>query len=305
MQCIAFLSAVLTALSVGVSGLALPVNEGYAEPCEYTAIKQNQSSILGYQLAGIADSPRDNDQTCNELKNSATARTFADSGLDLPNIQKPVCSASSSNTDAVAALPYIVNANTKVFTSQITSAIPASNQEGFAYLCDNIRFKQLSAFYLDDNTIVGAACDRGGPEAAISPQPFVSLAPPPADQVLKNYNVAASRQFAWNWCAKAKDTNELQSYCSMAGQAEFKQKLNSLQLDPETVRGIACSQQQVPNAQTLATKVKNAQSDQFATVVRNMSNAPNWRSKICGYLSCAEMDKVGLDGDRVWNKVCQ
>jgi hypothetical protein len=275
-----------------------------AIPCEYTAVKQNQSTILGYQLAGVAKSPSVNDQTCNELKNAANTKTWVDAGLIASDIFKPVCSASSASTDAAAALPYIIQASTKVFTSLIVSAFPASNKGAFTYLCDNIRFKQLSSFFLDDKAIIGAACDRGGSEAEISPQPFSALAPKLADSVLQNYNVAASKIFAWNWCAGAKDTNELESYCTMTGMADFKQKLSDLQLVPQAVESVVCGLQNVPDADTLAAQVKQQTSDWFATVVKNMSNAVGWKSKVCGYLSCAEMDKVGLDGDRVWSKVC-
>jgi hypothetical protein len=202
------------------------------------------------------------------------------------------------------ALPYIANASSSVFTTLITSAFPASNKDAFTYLCDNIRFKLLSAFFLDENTIVGATCERGGPDAQLNPQPFTPLAPEPADGVLNEYNVAASRIFAWNWCAGAKDMDELRSYCSIASQDDFRQRLNSLQLVPPAVQQVVCGQDQVPSGQTLAARVKDATSDAFATVVKNMSNAPLWTSNICGWLSCAAMDKVGLYGQRVWNNIC-
>lgn len=53
------------------------------QTCEYQELKQNQSAVFGWQLAGTALDTAQNDDSCNTLPSSPIANV----GLDIQSIK--------------------------------------------------------------------------------------------------------------------------------------------------------------------------------------------------------------------------
>lgn len=183
----------------------------------------------------------------------------------------------------------------------LTNALAENNEPGYHYLCDNIRFVQLRSFMLDDATIVNATCTRGGPDAFISPEPFTSSAEPNMTAVAA-YKELSSKLFAAVYAATASNKEKLTNYCNRA--EDYKENLEALQLDPATVEWEICSLRAVPKVAETRAAIKELTSQQFLTVVQNMSNVDGWNEWLCKQLDQNAMNGLGLDGAKIKAQVC-
>lgn len=184
----------------------------------------------------------------------------------------------------------------------LINAFPPASQSSYLYLCDNIRFAQLRAFMLNDASIINATCNLGGPNAQISPEPFTTLAKPNLTAVAA-YKDITSKLFATNYAATANSAADLISFCDRANS--YKANLEALQLDPATVATQICSFEAVPQVAETQISIMQLTSQQFVTVVENMSDVSGWNSWLCQELDEDAMDDLGLDGAWVKAQVCR
>ncbi|EME81026.1 uncharacterized protein MYCFIDRAFT_76962 [Pseudocercospora fijiensis CIRAD86] len=292
-----YLTPILAALAVGIAAVPVPAQTAPSQPCPSTALKQSQSVVFGWQLAGSAANAQDLDQTCSHLQSSANqATTWSQLGLLTTTIQTPVCNALEPNAET--ALVKLSAANTKVFTTLLTSSFDQSNKSTFSYLCDNIRYVQLNGFLLDSATIVNATCQLGAD--SLHPQPFTTIGGATANQTaVEAYNDAQSKLFAYTYAASATSTDQLQTFCANSAQPVRQGRFDQLQLDASCVKSTICSVKSPLSVDDAKAQFTKWTSMGFLAVIQNLTNQPGYLKWLCHNLDVGGMDGVGLDGKLV------
>ena len=109
---------------------------------------------------------------CADISNVGHGK-WAAQGLDGYFIQQPLCKASHGSPDAAAALPYMLQYSTSIFTTQLLSSFAGNNTGAYSYLCNNPRYIALDSFNLDDARLINATCVTAGEE--LPPRPATSV----------------------------------------------------------------------------------------------------------------------------------
>lgn len=266
---------------------------------QYQQLKANQSTVLGWQLAGSARDQDELDSTCAQLNNGAYAK-WGQENLMVNKIKQPVCSSRDSTPNATLALPSLVAANTKTFTTLLLNAFPSTNRAAWSYLCDNLRFVQLDGFLLSSTTIISSVCSAGseGP----NPQPFSAVAGV-NETAVKEFQDANARLFAYITASAASSQADLEQACARA--PERKDAWKTLLLNATAVEETLCSIKSPLSVSEAKAKITEWTSKLFAVVVENISNAAGYRQFLCETLNCEGMTNVGMDGELVRQRVCE
>ncbi|KAI5363929.1 hypothetical protein Slin15195_G095840 [Septoria linicola] len=290
----------LAALTAFVAAIPLPASTSPAAPCPSTLVKENQSTAFGWQLVGTSSDASTLDQTCNQLQTDQLSK-WGNFGLALSKVQTPVCNALTSK--ASDALPKVVAANTKIITNLLTSSFKKDDVQTYGYLCDNLRYEQVSGFLLDDATIINATCNLGAER--LNPRPFTAVDGAKANRTaVAAYNDAQSNLYAYLYAAQAGSPEELNTLCeasqSKARQADYE----ALQLDPDCVSQTICSIKEPISVAEGKEQLKKWTSVSYANVLVHSSNAPGYVQVLCEKLDTASLEAAGLDAEVVKNAAC-
>ncbi|KAF7190800.1 hypothetical protein HII31_07959 [Pseudocercospora fuligena] len=297
-----YFTTILAALAVGTSAVPVPAQTTPSQPCPSTALKQTQSTVFGWQLAGSAANANDLDQTCSQLQSSKNQQTtWSQLGLLTTSIETPVCNALEPNAET--ALVKLSAANTKVFTTLLTSSFDQTNKTTFSYLCDNIRYVQLDGFLLDSGTITNATCQLGG--ASLNPQPFTTIGGAQVNKTaVSEYNDAQSKLFAYTYAASATSSDQLETFCANAAQPVRQGRFDALQLDGSCVKDTICSVKSPLSVDDAKAEFTKWTSTGFLAVIQSLTNQPGYSQWLCHNLDVEGMNGVGLDGKLVKSTVC-
>jgi hypothetical protein len=190
-----------------------------------------------------------------------------------------------------------------MMTTLLTNAFPEGDGKTFAYLCDNLQYKRVAGFLLDDNTVIDAACKLAG--RVPRPTPFTIPAEAEKDvAAVAAYEDAQSHLYASLKAAQAGSAEELATMCKDAGAEKQKADLEALQLNAECVRGSICAVREPLSAEEGKEQLKKWASTSFATALVHSSGAAGYSKKLCEKLDVKRMDAVGLDGKLVKNTAC-
>ncbi|KAK4498477.1 hypothetical protein PRZ48_011135 [Zasmidium cellare] len=288
MQYSTILLTALTALSTGVSGLAIPSLFSRDNCPEYQQAKANQSTIFGLQLAGSAKDQDDLDQTCTQLNEGKYAK-WKQEGLFINDIKKPVCQGTPNTT---TLLPTLAASTTKLFTHLLLTSFPSSQSK--SYLCKNLRYTLLDSLLLNSDTVIATLCNTTATPQA--PQPFTPLAEDNSTAV-GDVHSASAEVFAYTLASGYSTPDALRAACEDAPSK--KDAWNKLLLNGTAVEETLCSIKSPLSVDAAKGKIKEAMSKWYGTVLGGVSNAEGWQEEVCGGLSCESMESVGLDGEVV------
>ncbi|KXT04076.1 hypothetical protein AC578_4959 [Pseudocercospora eumusae] len=298
-----YFTAILAALAVGTSAVPTPAKTSPSQPCPSTVLKQTQSTVFGWQLAGSAANAQDLDQTCSQVQSSKNqATTWSQLGLLTTSIETPVCNALEPNPET--ALVKLSAANTKVFTNLLTNSFDQTNKSTFSYLCDHIRYVQLDGYLLDSATITNATCQLGG--ASLNPQPFTTIGGATVNKTaVEAYNDAQSKLFAYTYAASATSSDQLETYCANAAQPVRQGRFDALQLDASCVEDTICRVKSPLSLDDAKSQFTKWTSMGFLAVIQYLTNQPGYQQWLCHHLDVERMNGVGLDGEMVKAEVCK
>lgn len=190
-------------------------------------------------------------------------------------------------------------ANTKVFTTLLTSSFDKTNKSTFSYLCENIRYVQLDGFLLDSGIITNKTCQLGG--ASLNPQPFTTIGGASVNKTaVEAYNDAQSKLFAYTYAASATSSDQLETFCANVRQGRF----DKLQLDGSCVKDTICSVKSPLSVADAKSQFTKWTSTGFLAVIQSLTNQPGYQQWLCHNLDVESMNGVGLDGKLVKSTVC-
>ncbi|GAB1735278.1 hypothetical protein NU219Hw_g2919t1 [Hortaea werneckii] len=262
-------------------------------------IMTNFSSSFGWALAGSATSTKQLETMCDNITETGHGM-WATQGLIPERIVNPVCNQSHSGPNATLALPWIVYYNTRVFTTQITSAFaPPNKSADMEYLCDNLRYRLLDGFGIEGATAINATCNAAAQER--NPRPEAALAMIDKDATDAHQD-ALSRLYGFLFASSACTDSELDDYCAQAlHQVESWDKM---MLNGTLVEEIICEVETPMSLEIAKAHLRQWMSKAFSTIVGNASNVDGWRAWLCEHLDEDSMEAVGLDGEAVASQIC-
>lgn len=314
MQYIDFLSFALMATIVGVTAVPLPESAQASERCPSTSVKAEQSTILGWQLAGALTNL---DQTCSQLQNGELQK-WAEIGLDTTKVQTAVCqgdassppislsapSRPSGSNSTAEPLPNIVTANSVIMKTYLTSSFENSDATTFGYLCDSLSSDQVSGFFLDDVSIINATCTLGGGQ--IRPKAFTPLDGAVVNRTaVQEFEEAQSKIFANLYAASASSDSDLESLCTASSSEPAQTAYATLQLHAACVSGTVCSIKEPISVEQAEQALKSWTTKSFLAFILNISGTSGYKRFLCDELSVDKMDALGLDGQAAKEGVCK
>ncbi|KAF2174147.1 hypothetical protein M409DRAFT_16416 [Zasmidium cellare ATCC 36951] len=298
MQYTALLLAALTALSTGVSGLALPALFS-REKCiedlpQYQQAKANQSTIFGLQLAGSAKDQDELDTTCSDLNDGAYSK-WKQEGLVLNAITQPICNPPHP-PNATLTLPNLATANTHLLTALLLTAFPSQTTK--SYLCTTLRYPLLDSLLLNSDTIIATLCNATTTPQA--PQPFTSPAQEGEEEnstAVADLHTAAANLFAYTYASGLTTPSALSAACASASAR--KSAWGKLMLNGTAVEEVLCSIKSPLKVDVAKARITEWSSRWFGTVLGGVSDAEGFKGEVCRGLSCGAMGEVGFDGEVV------
>ncbi|EMF12572.1 uncharacterized protein SEPMUDRAFT_149204 [Sphaerulina musiva SO2202] len=296
-------SLLITASTAFAVAIPLPGSTYPSPPCPSTTVTENLSSAFGWQLAGTVSSASSLSQTCTDLQDKQLLK-WLNIGLDLTQVEKSAC--GTRMTSASDVLPKVVVANTETTAATLTRAFAADDYDTFGYLCDNLSYKRVAGFLLDENTIINATCQLAAPGGRI-PNP-AAFSVPESEQknssAIAAYADAQSQLYAYLYAAQASSTSDLDTLCQSASGEKEVASYDALQMNAERVRETICALQEPISVEQGKDQMKQWVSASFATVLVNASGVEGFASMLCEKLSVEGLESVGLDGELVKSFAC-
>ncbi|KAM3413900.1 hypothetical protein BST61_g10573 [Cercospora zeina] len=291
---------VAASMALTATAVPVPASTNPAPPCASTTIKEDQSTAFGWQVVGTSSDASSLDGTCGKIINDQASK-WESLGLSLQRLQSPVCNAINPNASDV--LPRVLAANTESMKTLFENAFTAGDSDTYGYLCQNLRYKQISGFYLNDKLIINATCNLSTEEA--SPQPFESVdGAEPNEAAIAAYNDAQSKLYAYLYAAQASTSEQLSNLCQASQSKESRADYKALQFDADCVSATICSIQQPLSVEDGKEQIKKFTSMSFANVLVNSSNAKGYKQKLCNRLDTQRLEAAGVDGELIKSVAC-
>ena len=178
----------------------------------------------------------------------------------------------------------------------------AFDTETYGYLCDNLQYKRVAGFLLDDATVINSTCQLAGGR---TPNPSTFSVPESAEKnvtAIAAYDDAQSKLYAYLYAAQAGSTSDLSSLCSSASGKV--QEYNALQLNGDCVADTICSVQEPISVEEGKEQLKKWTSTIFSTVLINSSGVSGYANTLCEKLDVSKLESVGIDGQAVKDAAC-
>ncbi|KAI7537520.1 hypothetical protein KC331_g10879 [Hortaea werneckii] len=292
------MSAFAVSLAYVIGANAAPSNDDVSS-MKLQDIMTNFSSSFGWALAGSATSTKQLETMCDNITETGHGM-WATQGLIPARVVNPVCNQSHSGPNATLALPWIVYYNTRVFSTQITSAFAPQNKSAdMEYLCDNLRYRLLDGFGIEGATAINATCNAAAQER--NPRPEAALATIDKDAT-DAYQDALSRLYGFLFASSACTVSELGDYCAQASHKVAS--WDKMMLNGTLVEEVICDVKTPMSPEGAETHFREGMSKAFSTIVGNASNVDGWRAWLCEHLDADSMEAVGLDGEAISAQVC-
>ncbi|PIA96317.1 hypothetical protein CB0940_10588 [Cercospora beticola] len=291
---------VTASMALTAAAVPVPASTNPAPPCASTTIKQGQSTAFGWQLVGTSSDASSLDETCGKIANDQASK-WGEIGLSLERLQTPVCNAI--NPKASDALPRVITANTDTVKTLFENAFSAGDSETYGYLCENLRYEQVSGFSLNDMLIINATCNLSTQE--LSPKPFESAdGAEPDKAAVAAYNDAQSKLYAYLYAAQASSPEQLSDLCQASKSKKNRQNYRDLFFDADCVSQTICSIREPLSVEDGKEQIKKYTSMSFANVLVHSSNAKGYKQKLCEKLDVQRLEAAGVDGELVRNMAC-
>ncbi|RMY31859.1 hypothetical protein D0866_07006 [Hortaea werneckii] len=292
------MSAFVVSLAYVIGANAAPSNDDVSS-IKLQDIMNNFSSSFGWALAGSATSTKQLETMCDNITETGHGM-WATQGLIPERVVNPVCNPSHSGPNATLALPWIVYYNTRVFSTQITSAFAPQNESAdMEYLCDNLRYRLLDGFGIGGATAINATCNAAAQEK--NPRPEAALAMIDKDAT-DAFQDALSRLYGFLFVSSACTVSELDDYCTQASHQVTS--WDKMMLNGTLVEESICEVKTPMSPKAAKTHLRQWMSKAFSTIVGNASNVDGWHSWLCEHLNADSMEAVGLDGEAVRAQIC-
>ena len=219
----------------------------------------------------------------------------------LSNVRvEPMCTSAHGMPNPEESLPNTIPYISDIFGVQLAASF--TTDEAFTYLCDHLSWSQMNQFYIDDQTLFKAVCDKAGDQ--IPPRPYGIEAGVPLDEAsLRAALNTASLLYASIYAAGAVTDTVLNTNCAHAPNRISN--LNLEKLNGTLVEQKLCSFKKPLSVEEARKEIMTWTSRLFTTVLENIGMDANWLPELCQTLSAEGMNSVGLQGADVKNMICK
>lgn len=175
-------------------------------------------------------------------------------------------------------------------------------EEAFGYLCDNLAFFQIDQFYLTNENLFKAVCDRAGKQ--VPPRPFGRG----AGRHISEAAAFAARNTAtilYSTLLAAGAETDLQLNVLCAHAPNYIDNLNAEMLNGTLMQSTLCEIREPLSVDEALSKILSWTSRLFITVLENIGDVGGWLGWLCKHLDVEGMNSVGLIGWGSKEQVCE
>ncbi len=270
----------------------LTLNVATAEEC----VLSNLSYQLGYQLAGSSNNEEALFTSCEDTT-SPSYDKWAKIGLNLTEVQAPLCNMSHTVPNTTYATVNSIYYNSKIFTTHLLNSF--NSTAGFDTLCRHLNIGLLDSFPVNGQNVKTAACRAGVQAIAPEPESAPAIANQTAVKAAKN---TASIIYAILVASAATTGSELNLYCAHA--PDYVTSLNEIELNGSLVESILCKFTAPIAGPEAKSTLVTWMSRYYITVLENASKVEGWLDWLCQNVDVEKMNAAALDGDAVKYQIC-
>lgn len=210
----------------------------------------------------------------------------------------PICNMSHSDPSGSVAKPWTIYYKSQMLVAQLLSSF--NNTEAFGYLCNDLRFDMLDAFYLDDTAVIGSMCDAAGKQLPPRPEGATIKVNPNAVAAV---NATMSITYGFMYAASATSNSQLNILCAHA--PEHISSLIAEGLDGNVVQSTLCNITEPLSAGEATNMLSVWSTRTFITVIENISNVGGYLGWLCINVNVGMMNAAGLVGAAVQQQICE